>query len=159
MKIGRIFGIFAALAALVSAPVMAQDGQSVALNGDVMVVKTISEDGAEPRTELVEPNLVVPGDRLLFRTNYENTSAELVENFVVTNPLSSAVQLASDTPADQVASVDGGKTFGALSTLTVTEEGGAVRAALASDVTHLRWTLASLEPGESGQITFYAIVR
>ncbi|WP_209347373.1 hypothetical protein [Pontixanthobacter sp. CEM42] len=159
MKKGRIFGIFAALAALVSAPAMAQNGQSVALNGDVMVVKTINEDGAEPRTELVEPDLVVPGDRLLFRTNYENTSAELVENFVVTNPLSSAVQLAPDTSGDQVVSVDGGKNFGALSALTVTEESGTVRSALASDVTHLRWTLASLEPGESGQITFYAIVR
>ena len=103
--------------------------------------------------------MVVPGDRLIFRTNYQNNSAELVENFVVTNPLHSAVVLASDTPGEQQASVDGGKTFGQLSELTVVGDDGTSRAAQAADVTHLRWVLARLTPGEAGQITFYAIVR
>ncbi|MXO90002.1 hypothetical protein [Pontixanthobacter aquaemixtae] len=138
---------------------MAQREQAVELSGDVMVVKTVTEEGAEPREELVKPDLVVPGDRLVFRTNYRNTSADLVENFVVTNPLHSAVALAPDTPSSQQVSVDGGNTFGTLSELTVTEEDGTSRPAMAYDVTHLRWVLSSLEPGASGQISFYAIVR
>lgn len=159
MKTGRIFGFFVALTALLATPSMAQDRQAVALDGDVMVVKMTEADGAEPQEVLVKPDVVVPGDRLIFRTNYKNTSDELVENFTVTNPLASAVVLAPDTPTSQVASVDGGKTFGALSDLTVTQEDGASRPAMASDVTHLRWVLAALKPGELGQITFYAIVR
>jgi len=151
--------VLTALAALVASPAIAQGEQAVSLSGDVMVVKTEVADGAEPREKLVEPDVVVPGDRLIFRTNYTNNSAELVENFVVTNPLHKAVVLASDTPGDQTVSVDGGTNFGPLASLTVTGEDGTSRAALASDVTHLRWVLAKLEPGETGQITFYAIVR
>lgn len=159
MKTGRIFGFLVALSAFASTPAMAQADRAVSLNGDVMVVKTITDADAEPRVELVKPDVVVPGDRLIFRTNYTNTSAELVENFVVTNPLPSAVTLAPDTAGDQQASVDGGKTFGALSSLTVTQEDGTSRPANAADVTHLRWVLAELAAGEAGQITFYAIVR
>ena len=159
MKTGRIFGIFVALAALISTPAMAQSEQAVKLSGDVMIVKTITDDSGESREELAKPDIVVPGDRLIFRTNYENTSSELVENFVVTNPLHSAVALSPDTPRDQQVSVDGGKTFGILSELEVTEEDGSNRAAMAYDVTHLRWVLATLQPGEAGQISFYAIVR
>ena len=159
MKTGRIFGFLVALSALISTPAMARDVQAVSLSGDVMVVKTVTGQNDEPQVELVKPDLVVPGDRLIFRTNYKNISGELVENFVVTNPLPSAVALASDTAGDQKASVDGGKTFGALSSLLVTEEDGTSRPANAADVTHLRWILAKLEAGEAGQITFYAIVR
>ena len=56
-------------------------------------------------------------------------------------------------------SVNGGKSWGKLASLTVTAPDGTKRAAQASDVTHVRWTLALLAPGASGTVTYRAIVR
>lgn len=158
-KLSRIFGLLSVAAAMVATPAIAQTEQAVALSGDVKVVKNITDDSGAAKIEYTDTSVVVPGDRLIFRTNYVNKSAEPVENFVVTNPLPSAVILASDSPADLQVSIDGGENFGVLGALTVTKEDGSTRAATASDATHLRWVLDVIQPGEAGQITFYAIVR
>lgn len=158
-KTGRIFAILSALAAMVATPAFAQEERAVNLSGDVMVVKTTAVEGAEPKVELVQPTSVLPGDLLIFRTNYKNVSDQVVENFVVTNPLPSAVKLAPDAEPDLQVSVDGGESFAVLSNLTVEAEDGTSQPAAASDVTHLRWVIARIESGEGGQITFYAIVR
>ncbi|MFZ1741922.1 MAG: hypothetical protein WAT93_03660 [Pontixanthobacter sp.] len=163
-KTGRIFAFLTGLAAMIATPAMAEVPNAVKLSGDVMVVKTTYDDAAgKSNVELVKPDLVVPGDRLIFRTNFSNVSDEVVENFVVTNPLPSGVALSdqNDDAAEPafVVSIDQGKTFGDLASLQVMAEDGTVRPAQSSDVTHVRWTLARLLPGEEGQITFYAIVR
>ena len=110
-------------------------------------------------TELVEPNTIVPGDRLIFGTDYNNGSDEAVDNFVVTNPLPPAVRLAPDADTTLIVSVDGGKTFGTLSQLSVLAEDGGSRPADQADVTHVRWTLPSVAPGESGRLEYPAIIR
>lgn len=158
-KLNRIIASMFVAAAMVASPAVAQAEQAVALSGDVKVVKTITDEDGATSTELADTSTVLPGDRLIFRTNYTNRSAEAVDNFVVTNPLPSAVSLAEDSADSIQVSVDGGKAFGMLADLTVTEEDGTSRAAKADDVTHLRWVLDQIQPGESGQITFYAIVR
>ncbi|NMW31109.1 hypothetical protein HKD42_03445 [Altererythrobacter sp. RZ02] len=157
--LSRIFGLLAVAAAMLATPAVAQSERAISLSGDVKVVKSVTDASGQATIEYGDTSVVVPGDRLIFRTNYKNTSAELVENFVVTNPLPSAVVLASDSAADLQVSVDGGETFGLLADLTVAEEDGSTRAANASDATHLRWVLDVIQPGETGQITFYAIVR
>lgn len=131
----------------------------VQLSGDVMAVKTVTDAAGLERTELVKPELIVPGDRLLFGTNYANSSDEAVENFTVTNPLPSAVRLAPDADADLTVSVDGAKTWGILANLTIVSEDGVERTAIHADVTHVRWTLASIAPGESGRLEYPAIIR
>lgn len=146
-----------AMAAQFAAPAAyAQDKPAVALTGDVKVVRSVEENGAA-RTVLEAPDKVIPGDRLVFSTAYHNTSAQVVENFVVTNPLPTAVAL-SET-GQFVVSVDGGKSFGALADQSVTLEDGANRPAELTDVTHVRWTLARLEPGASGSVTYFAVIR
>lgn len=137
---------------LIAVPAQAQ----VQLNGDVKLVKTVEENGISV-TNLVEPKQVVPGDRLLFMTEYENTTDELVEDFVVNNPLPSAVKLAEN--GDFEVSVDGGTTFAPLQRLSVVRENGERTAATPDDVTHLRWTLDRLEPGAKGQVQFFAVIR
>ncbi|MEX0341302.1 MAG: hypothetical protein AB3N06_01825 [Erythrobacter sp.] len=145
-------------AAMATGPVSAQD-QSVALSGDVMLEKaTVGSDGSTT-TELVEPTTIVPGDRLVFGTDYTNTSSETVENFVVTNPLPEAVRLAPDAPADLTVSVDGGATWGTLSGLSIPVEGETPRPAEHADVTHVRWTLATVAAGASGRVEYPAIIR
>ncbi len=152
-----IFTQFLALFVL-AAPLSAQD-QAISLSGDVKHEKTSVDAAGETRTELVEPNTIVPGDRLIFGTDYTNSSSEAVENFVVTNPLPDAVRLAPDADAALIVSVDGGQTFGALSELSVSAEDGSTRPADHADVTHVRWMLASVAPGESGRLEYPAIIR
>lgn len=130
----------------------------VALEGGVQLEKTIVENG-QSRVVLSKPDVVVPGDRLLFTTRYANGGSEPVQNFVVTNPLPDAVTLAPDAVGTNAVSVDGGKTFGSLASLTVAAADGTRRAAIASDVTHIRWTIPTIAAGASGQVEYHAIVR
>lgn len=141
-----------ALAAAQSTP------SPVSLKGDVMLEKTVTENGAS-KVQLVEPKVVIPGDHLLFTTRYHNDGAQPVTNFVVTNPLPSAVALASDGAQGTEVSVDGGKTWGQLGALKVTSAEGAPRAATAADVTHVRWTIPTIAPGASGEVQYHGIVR
>jgi uncharacterized repeat protein (TIGR01451 family) len=144
---------------LAFAPAMASaaPGQ-VALEGGVQLEKTVVENG-QSHVVLSKPDVVVPGDRLLFTTSYANGGAEAVKNFVVTNPLPEAVALAPDAVGSNAVSVDGGKTFGPLAGLTVAAADGSRRAATASDVTHIRWTIPVIAAGASGQVEYHAIVR
>ncbi|AWW74469.1 hypothetical protein CD351_08530 [Erythrobacter sp. KY5] len=142
-----------------AAPVFAQGQSPVTLNGDVKAVETSMDAAGNPVTRLVEPDVIVPGDRLIFTTEYANTGDEAVENFVVTNAVPAAVRLAGDADPALTVSVDGGGTWGALSELTVSGENGATRAAGHADVTHVRWTLSSVAPGENGRVEYPAIIR
>jgi uncharacterized repeat protein (TIGR01451 family) len=141
-------------------PLAAQQAPSpVSLKGDVMAVKVITAPDGSTRTELVEPGTIVPGDRLVFGTDYANTGAEPVTNFTVTNPLPAAVRLAPDADPALTVSVDGGKTWGTLAALKVANADGTTRAATHADVTHVRWVLASIAPGAKGRLTYPAIIR
>lgn len=148
------------LFSLFSIPAAAQE-QPVKLAGDVMAVKVVTDAAGEKTIELVEPSStsVVPGDRLIFGTDYANNSDEAVTNFKVTNPLPSAVRLAPDADPSLEVSVDGAQNWGTLDTLSVTGDDGVVRAAGHADVTHVRWTLESIAPGESGRLEYPAIIR
>ncbi|RDC59708.1 hypothetical protein HME9302_00900 [Alteripontixanthobacter maritimus] len=157
----KFISVFAAAAFAIgafSAPATAQD-KPVTLAGDVMKEQITLDDNGGDRIEMVAPDVVIPGDRLLFATSYTNTSGEAIEDFVVTNPLPAAVRLSEGSDADLVVSVDGGETWGKLNDLRVESEGGVSRDAAEIDVTHVRWTLASIAPGESGRLEYYAIVR
>lgn len=141
------------------APLAAQVAQpSVALDGDVKLERTVVVDGTQ-KVELVEPDVVVPGDKLVFTTRYRNAGVAPADNFAITNVLPASVMLASDDPADHLVSVDGGKSWGQLASLTIVSPDGASRAATASDVTHLRWALATIAPGGSGKFEYRALVR
>ncbi len=152
----------AAAAAALAMPALslaAETASPITLNGDVKAVKVVTEADGRERTELVEPTAIVPGDRLVFGTDYANKGGEAVTNFVVTNPLPAAVRLAPDADATLEVSVDSGKTFGALSALTIANPDGTTRPATHADVTHVRWVLASIDPGASGRLTYPAIIR
>ena len=131
----------------------------VTLSGDVKVVETTLDASGAETNRLVDPGVIVPGDRLIFGTDYANTGTEVVENFVVTNPLPGAVRLASDADPQLTVSVDGGQNWGTLTSLSLTNDDGTVRAATHDDVTHVRWTLAAIAPGASGRLEYPAIIR
>jgi uncharacterized repeat protein (TIGR01451 family) len=153
-KLALSFGL-ACMTLGFSAPATAQN--DVALSSDVKVERTTVENG-QSRTTLAAPEGVVPGDRLLFTTSYANGGSAAAENFVVTNPLPSAVRLSELDDSFEV-SVDGGETFATLDRLAVPDSDAGRRPAELSDVTHIRWVLAQVAPGESGELSYYGIVR
>ena len=147
------------LLATMGAPfAQAQAAQPIELKGDVKLDKVIVEQGRQKHV-MVEPTVVVPGDKLVFATAYRNTGAIAVNNFVVTNPIPVGVMLAPDGEAQAEVSVDGGKVWGKLVSLTVAGPGGAKRPARSGDVSHVRWTLPVLAPGATGTLTYRGIVR
>lgn len=159
MKSNWMSAIAAAALLAISAPAaMAQASQPIELKGDVKVVKIVVENGKEKKV-LSEPKVVVPGDRLIFSTGYRNNGAETVRDFVVTNPIPGGVMLAPEGAGEHSVSVDGGKTWGKLASLSVSDSEGKMRPAQAGDVTHIRWVLAEVAPGAQGTLTYNAIVR
>lgn len=144
-----------ALMAGVAAPAFAV-APAVALEGDVKVVRQVTENG-KTSEKLEEPSQVLPGDQLVFTTRYTNGGTEPATDFVVTNPLPGPVKLARVNGFE--VSVDGGKTFGALAALKATGADGSTRAAELGDVTHVRWRLASIAPGATGEVKYFAEVR
>lgn len=135
-------------------PVYAQG--TVGLTGDVKVIKVL-EDASGLRETLIEPTSVVPGDRLVFTTNYSNDTGSKVENFVISNPLPKAVVLTE--ARDFAVSIDGGQSFGVLETLSVANDDGTPRPAELADVTDIRWTIDTIAPGATGTVKYFAAVR
>lgn len=131
---------------------------AVSLESTVKVERTTTVAG-RPQTVLEAPKNVVPGDKLVFATSYKNAGAAPATKFVVTNPVPGAVAWTGDSSNGVTVSVDGGRTFGPLGAAKVRGPQGQPRAAQPADVTHLRWTLAAIAPGGSGQLLSRGIVR
>ncbi|MEM9310474.1 MAG: hypothetical protein AAGA34_03430 [Pseudomonadota bacterium] len=153
-------------ATLPMAPALAQDAApaggedaTVQLESDVMAIVTTTDEGGVTSTKLSEPTEFTPGTKLSFGMNYANNGTEPATNVTGTNPLNPAVRLAPDADPALMVSVDGGSTFGPLATLSVATETQGTRPATHADVTHVRWTIASIAPGETGRIAFPVIIR
>lgn len=153
-------GLAATVALVPATQVAAQTaaGNPVTLTSDVKLDKVVVTNGVSKHV-LVEPKKVVPGDHLIFSTQYHNNGAKPIQHFIVTNPLPSAVTLASDGYGNFDVSVDGGKSWGKLAALNVSDGKGGQRAAQATDVTHVRWIVPAIAPGASGNLEYHAIVR
>ena len=103
---------------------------------------------------------VVPGDRIVYVLTYRNTAPRPAERLVITNPLPGEVQYLSPTGEAPEVSVDSGQSFGALAALTVPNADGTQRPADPKDVTHVRWRInGAVPPGQSGEVSFYAVLR
>lgn len=149
----------ALIVALIS-PGAAMAHSQVAIDSDVFVEKMVTDPMGRTKLVLEQPKAVVPGDKLVFVLNYQNKSQGPAANFIVTNPLPAAVvfQGAADNVA--LVSVDGGRNWGALSTLKVRDRAGLLRPANPTDVTHIRWAFAKPIPaGSAGKLMFRGIVR
>ncbi|MBL0915622.1 MAG: DUF11 domain-containing protein [Sphingopyxis sp.] len=145
------------LAAL--APAQAFAANQVALDNSVFVERVSTDANGKQRILLEEPKVVVPGDKLVFVLNYRNAGAQPADKFVITNPLPAAVRFA-DAGNSPVVSVDGGKQWGALDTLTIAMTDGTRRAAQPADVTHIRWAFQKPIPvGGSGKLMFRGVVK
>jgi uncharacterized repeat protein (TIGR01451 family) len=132
----------------------------VSLESQVFVERVAQDAQGKPKTTLEAPNIVTPGDRLLFVLSYKNQGAQPAADFIVTNPLPDAVSYSGTEGEGALVSVDGGKSWGALAALQVAQPDGKKRAALPADVTHIRWRFAAAIPaGKGGKLSFRGVVK
>ncbi|MBL0923914.1 MAG: DUF11 domain-containing protein [Sphingomonadaceae bacterium] len=130
------------------------------LVSDVFVERQVVKPDGSKTVILEKPNLVTPGDNLVFVVRYKNVGGATASNFVVTNPLPAAVAFDGTSDGLETVSVDGGKSWGFLGTLRVTKPDGTLRPALRSDVTHIKWNLnQTLTAGAEGKLIFRGIVK
>ena len=146
------------LLALMPAVAIAAPQAQMQMTSTVQVEKTVTVAG-KPQTQLKAPDSVVPGDKLVLATAYRNATAKPVDGFVVTNPVPKGVEYAGGASAGAQLSVDGGRQWGSLGTLRVTQPDGTSRAAAGGDVTTVRWTIARVAPGAAGSVSYRGIVR
>jgi hypothetical protein len=155
-------GLVSFAALCLAGPLLAAESP-VTLHSEPIMLDKIATVAGQTTHTLVDPAVthdkVIPGSHLVVVTDYHNTSDKPVDHFVVTNPLPAALMLADDGMGDFEVSVDGGKSFGKLSALAVTDAKGGKRAAEASDVTALRWIIPQIAPGASGKLEYHAVVR
>lgn len=106
--------------------------------------------------------MVVPGTEVFYVVTYRNTGDKPADSVAITNPVPADLEFVSvvgPAPQNQV-SVDGGRQYGALTSLSVTGADGKPRAAQTADVTHVRWMLnTALLPGSSGSVSFRARLK
>ncbi len=144
------------------APAHAQAKSAVSLES---VIEVETKDAAgTPTYSNPEKGNVVPGDNLRFSILYANTTTEPASALSVTNPIPGAVEFVRVEEDWALVSVDGGKTFGALADLTVTQTNAAgvseTRPANPADVTHVQWKLdRPLGPQEKGDLRFHGRVK
>lgn len=156
----RPIRLLAALAAILAVPAAAEAQAPIELTGYVQVEReTIDPATGARRTERVDPVAVLPGDRLILGTRFANRGPAPVEGFVLSNPVPAAVTVAPEIDPALLVSVDGGTTWGRLSDLAVVAQDGSQRAAAAGDITHVRWVLAEVAAGSSGQVEFPVKVK
>ena len=124
-------------------------------------IEVIGADG-KPERKTVPAATVVPGTEVFYVITYQNTGDQPADKVAITNPVPAELEYVSvvgPAPANQV-SVDGGKQYGALASLSVTEANGKPRPAQTADVTHVRWTLnTALQPGARGAVSFKARLK
>lgn len=156
VKILKYVTTFAALAV----PSIALASNNVALSSDVFVERKIEKPNGETGVLLEQPKTVLPGDNLVFVVKYKNVGNKPATDFSVTNPLPKAVAFNGTSDGAEIVSIDGGKSWGPLSTLKYTRKNGQVRPALLSDVTHVKWKFnRSLSVGSEGKLIFRGTVK
>lgn len=171
--LGSGFVAFDSAAVAAQAETVAQDPNSVKIESIVKVVRKQTKADGKTVTTLVAPKdtKVVPGDELIFINSYVNSGRAPVADFVVDNPVPSAVSVTEIGENWAQVSVDGGNVYGRLQDLTVTEDAPVAEGSTAaptkierpakySDVTHIKWKFPSaIVPNGTGNLQFHAVVK
>jgi hypothetical protein len=158
----------AASSAVFVAPAYAYAGnEDIILASEAMIERSETDASGRERVVLKNPKdvVIVPGDRVVFTLKYANKGALPANGFRATNPMPGPVQFVAANEDWAEVSVDGGKTWGKLSDLTVQAKGAdgvnsVTRAAGPQDVTHVRWVFSSaIAPGSEGSVSYRGVIR
>lgn len=152
-----------------AAPAQAQTGEAnkVLLTSVAMIERVETSADGKEIIALKEPKdvIITPGDRVVFTLSYQNNGALPATAFRATNPMPGPIQFVSVAEDWAEVSVDGGKNWGKLATMTVMAKSAdgttdVKRAASVEDVTHVRWVFAQpIAPGVKGSLTYRGVVK
>src|SRR5262249_5357098 len=146
---------------LTVAPAVAAQDALELRNAVFQEVDVKAADGTTHR-ERVPAAKVVPGSEVIYVITYKNNGKQPAADVVITNPIPKelAYRPETGTGAAPEVSVDAGKSWGALASLSVKGADGKPRPAQGNDVTHVRWKLhAPLKPGEEGTVSYRAVLE
>jgi uncharacterized repeat protein (TIGR01451 family) len=150
--------LFAPAAALAQVP--AAPAGSVKLTSETFVAKAVTDAKGVKSNKLFPATRVLPGDPIVFQLTYNNLGKAPAARFVINNPVPNGVEFTGVREASATVSVDGGKTFGTLSSLKVKGVDGKLRGAVNADVTQIRWSFAQpIAVGAKGNVMFYGLVK
>jgi len=97
------------------------------------------------------------GETVVFVVEWQTAPTD--SPFAVSSPIPKTLQYRGSSHDAQAVSVDGGRNWGTIGALTISDQYG-LRLASPEDVTHLRWTIsANTAANGNGQFTYSAIVR
>ena len=119
---------------------------------------------AAAAVEIASDTAASHADQLIVSIRFTNLGDEIIDSIRVTSPVPADVryvpQSASGPGSEVLFSVDQGRSFGRPEELMLEASEGRVRAAGASDYTHVRWVLRSpLDAGATGIVRFRAVPR
>ncbi len=125
---------------------------------------TIVNDDGERETRLVPVTTVVPGDEVIYTITFTNVGKQEADAITITDPVPEQMRYidgsAFSAGAELQFSADGGATWGKPGELSVRDEQGQLRAAVAADYTHIRWVMRHpIAPGKRGYARFKAALR
>ncbi len=136
--------------------------QDVTIASNIQAVKTVKDANGGSKDILVEPTTVIPGTPLVIWVNYKNNAKQAASAFKIDNPINPNIIFTGLGANSKwaIVSVDGGRTYGALTALRVKSGVQTTRAAQPQDVTHIRWQFAKpIPPGTGGTLSFYGVVK
>ena len=153
-----IHSILFAGALLAAVPALAAD--TVRLHTEALTEQVVVNAKGERETKLVEAARVTPGDEVIYAIHWENAGPKPAESVVITNPVPQhmyCLSVEESAPTRTTVSVDGGKNFAPLASLTIPQPDGTARPATWRDCTHVRWNFSKpLSPGQKGTLRFRA---
>lgn len=153
---GAVNFVLGILMTVVAASAAAQ----VEVANSVAKVETYVDQQGVAQRRLVDADSVVPGDELRYTISFTNAGEGQVDagSIVITNPVPDSTEYIDGTAfgsgTEILFSADQGVTFDLGENLKVLKQ-GAEAAASAREYTTIQWQfLSTLEPGETGQVSF-----
>ena len=142
--------------------VLAANG--VKLTSAVLRQIEVENEKGEKMVELVPVDKALPGEELIIRITYTNTSAEPAENIVIVNPVPDQMSYVAGSAAGDLTvptfSIDDGKSFDLPEKLMVEGEDGKMITAPAELYTHVRFRrIEPLDPGQTDNVSFRAVLK
>lgn len=160
-------GVLGSVIAFAGAAHAQSAAKGVTLSSEAMIERITTDASGKETIGLKEPKdvVVTPGDKVVFTLKYKNEGSDPAVGFRATNPMPAAIQFIEVQEEWAEVSVDGGKNWGKLTALSVTNkssDGSAdvTRPASAQDVTHVRWVFAQpIAVGAQGSVSYRGVVK
>jgi uncharacterized repeat protein (TIGR01451 family) len=135
----------------------------VELTTEMFEVVEKQQNNGTSKVEWVNPDNIIPGDKVGYRISFKNTGEQPAADIVLNNPVpENTIYVegsARGANSTIVFSVDGGKQFANPEQLFIEVNGKKVPAT-AKDYTHVRWTLNQpLPAGKDGNVQYVVQVK